>query len=280
MFRRSKTTVLKKKAANGKDLAAALAQDKKFRRQLLSAIGHGAVARRRAASRIGFVAAVSRLSADEKLRRELRQMTENLQRAVTRAEKKRSHGLRNFVILVGAGGAVAAIPHSRRWLLALVGRGSSVRTVSESIEVGVPVTTAYNQWMQFEDYPLFMEGVDHVRQLDDTRLHWAATIGGRKAEWDAKILEQDPDRRLSWVSEDGKKTRGTVTFEERGPSRTLIRLSLSDPADGPTEAAGPAYGVDAWRVRGDLERFKELIESRRAQTGASRSEVTAGKTER
>src|SRR6266511_1119965 len=183
MFRRSRTTVLKEKAATGKDLAVALAQDKKFRKQLLSAIGHGAVGRRRAASRIGFVAAVSRLSADQKLRRELRQMTENLQRAVTRAEKKRSHRLRNSVIIIGLGGAVAAVPQSRRWLSSLVGRGSSPRTITESIEVGAPVSTAYNQWTQFEDFPLFMEGVDHVQQLDDTRLHWAATIAGRKAEW-------------------------------------------------------------------------------------------------
>ncbi len=257
MFRRSRTTVLKEKAATGKDLAVALAQDKKFRKQLLSAIGHGAVARRRAASRIGFVAAVSRLSADQKLRRELRQMTENLQRAVTRAEKKRSHRLRNSVIIIGLGGAVAAVPQSRRWLSRLVGRGSSPRTITESIEVGAPVSTAYNQWTQFEDFPLFMEGVDHVQQLDDTRLHWAATIAGRKAEWNAKILEQHPDRQISWISEDGKKTRGTVTFDKRGDARTLIRLSMSYQAEGPLEAVGSAAGLDERRVRGDLERFKD-----------------------
>src|SRR6266511_3222713 len=263
MFRRSRTTVLKEKAATGKDLAVALAQDKKFRKQLLSAIGHGAVARRRAASRIGFVAAVSRLSADQKLRRELRQMTENLQRAVTRAEKKRSHRLRNSVIIIGLGGAVAAVPQSRRWLSRLVGRGSSPRTITESIEVGAPVSTAYNQWTQFED----------------TRLHWAATIAGRKAEWNAKILEQHPDRQISWISEDGKKTRGTVTFDKRGDARTLIRLSMSYQAEGPLEAVGSAAGLDERRVRGDLERFKELIESRGAETGAWRGEVSAGTTE-
>jgi uncharacterized membrane protein len=280
MFRRSRTTVLKEKAASGKDLAVALAQDKKFRKQLLTAIGHGAVARRRAASRIGFVAAVSRLSADPKLRGELRQMMENLQRAVTRAEKKRSHRLRNSVIIVGAGGAVAAIPQSRRWLVGLVGGGSGVRTITESIEVGVPISTAYNQWTQFEDFPLFMEGVDHVQQLDETRLHWATTIAGRKAEWDAKILEQHPDRQISWISEDGKTTRGTVTFEKRGNSRTLIGLSMSYQAEGPLEATGSAAGLDERRVRGDLARFKELIESRGTETGAWRGEVSAGTTER
>ena len=280
MFRRSKTTVFKEKAAGGKDLAVALAQDRKFRKQLLAAIGHGAIARRRAASRIGFVAAVSRLSADEKLRRELKQMTENLQRAVLRVEKKRSHKVRNSLFLAGAGGAVAvALPPSRRWLSSLVGGGSSQRTITESIEVGVPASTAYNQWTQFEDFPLFMEGVDHVQQLDPTRLHWVATIGGRKAEWDAKILEQHPDRLISWASEGGKRTIGTVTFEKRGDSRTLIRLSMSYRAEGPIEAAGSAAGLDASRVRGDLERFKELIEDRGAEPGAWRGEIRAGTTQ-
>jgi uncharacterized membrane protein len=245
MFRRSRTTVLKEKATSGKDLAVALAQDKKFRKELISALGHRKIARRRA------------FASDQRLLRELRNMTDGLQRAVLRAEKKPSHGLRNSLILVGAGGAIAvALPPSRRWLSRLVGRGSSPHMISESIEVGVPVSAAYSQWTQFEDFPLFMEGVDHVQQLDDTRLHWVTRIGPKTAEWDAKILERHPDRQLSWASEDGKKTHGKVTLEPRGDSRTLVRLSMS------------YAGVDAWRVRGDLERFKELIEARRAETGA------------
>jgi uncharacterized membrane protein len=280
MFRRSRTTVLKEKATSGKDLAVALAQDKKFRKELISAIGHGRIARRHAARRIGPVAVVSRLASDQILLRELRHMADSLQRAVTRAEQKRSHRLRNSLILVGVGGAVAvALPPSRRWLSRLVGGAPSPRTITESIEVGVPVSTAYNQWTQFEDFPLFMEGVEHVQQLDDTRLHWVTTIAGRKAEWDAKILEQHPDRLISWVSEDGKKTRGTVTFEPRGSSRALIRLSMSYPPEGPVEAVGSTAGMDVWRVRGDLERFKEFIEGRGVETGAWRGEVSAGTTE-
>jgi uncharacterized membrane protein len=282
MFRRSRTDELKAKAAGGKDLAVALAHDKKFRKQLLAAIRHGEFARRRAASRIGPVAVVSRLAADQKLTRELRQMAENLQRAVTRAEQKQSHRLRNTLILVGAGGAVTVVlPQSRRWLSRRLGLGdsSSLRVISESIEVGVPLSTAFNQWTQFEDFPLFMEGVDHVQQLDDTRLHWVATVAGKKAEWDAKIVEQHPDREISWISEDGKKMHGTVAFEERGPSRTLIRLSMSYQPDGPMETAGSAVGLDERRVRRDLERFKELIETRDAETAAWRGEVSAGTTE-
>jgi uncharacterized membrane protein len=123
-----------------------------------------------------------------------------------------------------------------------------------------------------------MEGVEHVEQLHDTRLHWIAKVGGKTVEWDAKILEQHPDKQISWISEDGKKTRGTVTFEPVGESRTLIRLSMSYQAEGLTEALGSAVGLDERRVRGDLERFKELIESRGAESGAWRGEVSAGTT--
>ena len=283
MFGRSKTQAVKESAASGTDLAVSLAQDKKFRKQLLSAVGHGAAARQRAASRIGLVAAVHRLGTDKELRSELRQMTENLQNAWTQVEKKRSHKLRNFLLVVGGIGTAAAAlaPQARKKLTKLsgvVGNGSMPRTITESIEVDVPVSTAYNQWTQFEDFPLFMEGVEHVEQLHDTRLHWIAKVGGKTNEWDAKILEQHPDKQISWISEDGKKTRGTVTFEPVGESRTLIRLSMSYQAEGLTEALGSAVGLDERRVRGDLERFKELIESRGAESGAWRGEVSAGTT--
>jgi len=282
VFGRTKTQMLKENAASATELATALARDKKFRKEVLSAAGHGVIARRRAARRIGFLAAVSRLTADPKLKRELRRMTRNLDKAWSRIEKKRSHKLRNsLLVAAGAGGVVAAaVPLRRKFAssgLPKVVGGPIPRMIDESIEVGVPVATAYNQWTQFEDFPLFMEGVDHVQQLDDTRLHWAATIAGKTAEWDAKILEQHPDRQISWISEDGKKTRGTVTFEPRGDARTLVRLSMSYQAEGPAETLGSAAGLDARRVRGDLERFKELVENRGTETGGWRGEVSAGK---
>src|SRR4029078_1537307 len=96
-------------------------------------------------------------------------------------------------------------------------------TIKESIEVEQPVSTVYNQWTQFEEFPQFMEGVESVRQLDDARLHWVAKVAGPRAGWDARILEQDPDRQITWISEDGRKTRGTVTFESLGEARTLVR---------------------------------------------------------
>jgi uncharacterized membrane protein len=265
MFRRSKTAELK-------DNAQALVTDKKFRKELLSAISHGTIAQRRARRKIGFFAAATRLNSDPKLKREVKKMVASLDKAWARIEKKRSHKLRNtLVFLGGVGGAVAAALPLRKKLSG----GTTPRTIEDAIEVNVPVTMVYNQWTQFEDFPLFMEGVDHVQQLGDTRLHWAATVAGRKAEWNAKILEQHPDRQISWISEDGKKTRGTVTFEPRG-QKTLVRLSMSYQAEGPAEALGSAAGLDSRRVHGDLKRFKDLIESRGAESGAWRGEVSAG----
>jgi uncharacterized membrane protein len=223
---------------------------------------------------------VTRLGADPKLKGELRKMTKHLENAWGRVEKKRSHKLRNSLLVVaGVGGATVAAMKVRNGGLpnvGIVGGGTSPRTIDESIEVNVPVSAAYNQWTQFEDFPLFMEGVEHVEQKDDTRLHWVAKVGGKTNEWDAKILEQHPDKQISWISEDGKKTRGTVTFEPVGESRTRIRLSMSYQAEGLTEALGSAVGLDERRVRGDLQRLKELIESRGAESGAWRGEVSAG----
>ena len=278
MFRRTRSQALKESAASATDFATALAKDRKFRKELLSAISHGTIARRRAARRIGIVAAVTRLGADPKLKHELRKMTRNLENAWGRIERKRSHTLRNSVLVaVGVGGAAAVAMKTRKGSRPHIGfaGGTTPRTIDESIEVSVPVSIAYNQWTQFEDFPLFMEGVDHVQQLDDTLLHWAATVAGKTNEWNAKILEQHPDRQISWISEDGKKTRGTVTFEPVGENKSRVRLSMSYQAD-PLEAIGSTAGLDARRVRGDLERFKELIESRGSETGAWRGEVSAG----
>jgi uncharacterized membrane protein len=282
MFGSSKTKELKQNAETGKELALALSRDKKFRKQLASAIGHGVRARRRAASRVGMSAAAVRLSRDKQLRRELETMRKDLQDAWRRVERKRSHKLRNTLIVLGgsaaAAGAYAFRGRLRTGASSNAGNGG-ISTFDESIEVGVPVAAVYNQWTQFEEFPLFMEGVDHVEQRDDTRLHWVATVGGRTAEWDAKILEQHPDKQISWVSEDGKLTRGTVSFESLDENRTLIRLSMSYRTEGPVEALGSAAGLDRKRIKGDLDRFKQLIESRGEESGAWRGEVSAGKTD-
>jgi uncharacterized membrane protein len=146
-------------------------------------------------------------------------------------------------------------------------------TIEQSVEVSVPVRTAYNQWTQFEEFPRFMEGVEKVIQLDDTRLHWVAEVGGKRKEWDAQITEQKPDERIAWRSTDGPWNAGVVTFHHLDDNRCRVMLQLEVEPDSALEKAGDALGVTKHQVAGDMERFKEFIESRGAETGAWRGEI-------
>jgi len=148
-----------------------------------------------------------------------------------------------------------------------------VASIEESVEVGVPVETAYNQWTQFEEFPRFMEGVESVRQIDDTHLHWVAKVAGKRVEWDAEITEQHPDERVAWKSTSGATHAGVVTFHRLAPERSKVMLQLDTEPEGLVESAGDALGFARRRAKGDLERFKEMIESRGAETGAWRGEV-------
>lgn len=143
--------------------------------------------------------------------------------------------------------------------------------VSKTIDVHVPVTTAYNQWTQFEEFPKFMEGVHSVHQLDDRRLHWQAEVGGKEKEWEAEIKEQIPDTRIIWSSTDGEQNAGVVTFEpiDNGQA-TRVGLEMSYSPDGFVETVGDALGFMTRRVQGDLERFRDYIEDRGRETGAYR----------
>jgi uncharacterized membrane protein len=149
-------------------------------------------------------------------------------------------------------------------------------SVVESIDVEVPVSTAYNQWTQFEAFPRFMEGVESVSQVDDTHLHWVAEIAGKRKEWDAEITEQHPDERVAWRATSGAENAGVVTFHRLSDSTTRVTLQLDVEPDDPIESVGTALGFLQRRVKGDLERFKEFIESRGVETGAWRGEVEAG----
>jgi uncharacterized membrane protein len=146
-------------------------------------------------------------------------------------------------------------------------------TIEESIEVDVPVQTAYNQWTQFEEFPRFMDGVEEVRQIDDTHVHWVAAFGGSRHEWDAEITEQLPDERVAWRNTDGKENAGVVTFHKLDDRRSRVMVQMDFVPEGIKEKVGDKLGASDRRVQGDLKRFKELIESRESETGAWRGEV-------
>ena len=140
--------------------------------------------------------------------------------------------------------------------------------VEKCIEVEAPVSMVYNQWTQFEEFPRFMEGVEEVKQLDEKRLYWRAEVGGKILEWDAEIFEQIPDQRIAWRSKTGTLNTGMVNFESLGPNRTKVSLKINYKPEGAMEKIGSALGIISQRVEGDLERFKEFIEARGAETGA------------
>jgi uncharacterized membrane protein len=146
-------------------------------------------------------------------------------------------------------------------------------TIEQSIELDVPVSTAYNQWTQFEEFPKFMEGVEEVRQTDDRHMHWVAEFGGTRHEWDAEITEQLPDERVAWRNTDGKENAGVVTFHHLDDRHSRVMVQMDFVPEGIKEKIGDALGAPDRRVKGDLQRFKEMIEARGSETGAWRGEV-------
>jgi uncharacterized membrane protein len=146
-------------------------------------------------------------------------------------------------------------------------------TIEKSIEVNVPVRTAYNQWTQFEEFPRFMAGVKDVKQLDDRQLHWKAEISGLEKEWDAEIIEQTPDQRIAWTSRGGFMNGGVVTFHRLSDARSMVMLQMWYDPQGFLENTGDALGIVSSRIQGDLERFKEFIEQRGHETGSWRGQV-------
>lgn len=148
-------------------------------------------------------------------------------------------------------------------------------TVEESIDVAVPVTTAYNQWTQFESFPHFMNGVISITQLSDTTNHWVTKIGGVEREFDTEITEQHPDERVAWKSTDGKSHAGVVTFHRLGDAETRVTVQMDWDPETLVEKIGSAVGADDRQVKSDLARFKEFIESRGSETGSWRGDVAA-----
>src|SRR5918998_317375 len=148
--------------------------------------------------------------------------------------------------------------------------------VEKSVQVDVPLSTAYNQWTQFEDFPHFMGGVKEVRQLDDRRLHWVAEIAGVRREWEASILEQVPDQKVAWAATSGATNAGSVRFEPAGADSTIVYLTLEYEPEGVVEQVGDKLGIVERQVTSDLERFKALVEGEGYASGAWRGSINEG----
>ena len=148
-------------------------------------------------------------------------------------------------------------------------------TVEKSIDVHVPVSAAYDQWTQFEEFPQFMDGVVSVTQIDDGHVHWVAEVAGERQEWDAEIVEQEPDRVIAWRSTGGLPNKGRVEFMPIATG-TRVHVSMEYEPEGLKESVGAALGIDGGQIEDDLGRFKELVENREVPTGSWRGEIHGG----
>jgi uncharacterized membrane protein len=149
-------------------------------------------------------------------------------------------------------------------------------TIEKSIDVEVPVAVAYDQWTQFEQFPQFMEGIVDVKQLDDKHVQWTAEVGGERHQWQAEIVEQQPDRVIAWRSIDGVPNSGRVEFEPIDTG-TRVRVEMEYEPEGLKESVGAMLGVDGGQVEDDLERFRDLVEGREIPTGAWRGSIESGR---
>ncbi|PNH83693.1 SRPBCC family protein [Arthrobacter sp. AFG20] len=148
-----------------------------------------------------------------------------------------------------------------------------METVEETVDVAVPVHTAYNQWTQFESFPQFMSGVESVTQLSNTTNHWVTKVGGVKREFDTEIVDQEPDDRIAWRSTDGKSHAGIIRFTPLDANHTKVKVHFEWAPETVTEKAGAALKIDDMQVKADMRKFKDFIELRGAETGGWRGEV-------
>jgi uncharacterized membrane protein len=146
-------------------------------------------------------------------------------------------------------------------------------SVTESIDVDVPISVAYNQWTQFETFPQFLDYVQQINQLDDTHTRWVVKVAGHEREFDATITEQHPDERVAWRADDGTHA-GVVTFHRLGEASTRVTVQLEWEPENATEKVGSALGFDDRAVKKDLDNFKTFIENTGSETGGWRGDVS------
>lgn len=156
-----------------------------------------------------------------------------------------------------------------------VGKGRRM-PVQQAVDIGVPLSVAYNQWTQFEEWPQFMHRVDQVTQEDDCTLSLRAKVWGMSKESVAQIVEQRPDERIQWSVKEGARHSGAITFHELAPNLTRVQVSLDlEPGTWIEKMARGMRHVKR-AVRADLARFKAFIEVQEVETGAWRGVIHDG----
>jgi uncharacterized membrane protein len=135
----------------------------------------------------------------------------------------------------------------------------------DQIDIDLSAPAVYDQWLRFDEFPRFMEGVEAVRKIDDTHLRWTVKAAGGTREWDAQITEQLPGRLIAWCSTDGTKNSGVVAFEQLRANKTRVTLLIECDSgfvkdSGFVEEVGNASHFPEGRAASDLERFRDFMQ--------------------
>jgi uncharacterized membrane protein len=160
-----------------------------------------------------------------------------------------------------------------------IGKGRRM-PVQQSIDVAVPIQTAYNQWTQYEEWPQFMHRVKRVSQEDPAKVSFETKIWGKTKEFEAKIVTARPDEKIKWEVTEGINHTGWITFHEIAPQLTRLELSLDVEPGGMLEKAARGLRHVKRAARGDLHRFKAYIEALEEETGSWRGTIEDGKVVR
>jgi len=195
--------------------------------------------------------------------------------------KRLLHG--DSPVKAAAGAAKSSLGQKAGGLLDKIkgkGKGSGQAkafNIEETIDVGVPVATAYNQWSQFKDFSRFMKGVESVEQASETETNWRVKVFKSRRTWKAKIQEQIPDERIVWTSEGAKgSTKGVVTFHPLGDNLTRILLVIEYYPSGFFEKTGSLWRAAGRRARLDLKNFRRFVMMEGEATGEWRGEIRDG----
>ena len=148
-----------------------------------------------------------------------------------------------------------------------------MQSLQRTLDVDVPAATAYDQWARFDDWPRFIDGIEEVRRIDDTHLHWRASIDGKPIEWDCVITKQVPNEVIAWRSTAGAANAGHLRFDALGPDSTRVSLRVDYEPESIAAQPGDALGLVSRVVERVLGDFKDFLEMRGADTGALRSGI-------
>nr|WSS62012.1 SRPBCC family protein [Streptomyces sp. NBC_01177] len=156
------------------------------------------------------------------------------------------------------------------------GKSKSV-TISEDIDVGVPVREAYDQWTQFQEFSTFAKGVVSVEKADDTSSNWKVKVAKSTRSWKANVTEQVPDERITWTTEGAKGTvKGVVTFHALTDDLTRVLLVIEYFPKGLFEKTGNIWRAQGRRARLDLKLYRKFIMMRGEATDGWRGEIRDG----